>query len=71
MWINQVFVLLLVVSSISCRVVFPHVPDIINRNSLIPDECEWTTIKEKKKKKLNNDVIAVRVKTKVDGQLIC
>lgn len=38
--IERVFVILLAVYCVTCRVVFPNVPDVINRNSLIPDECE-------------------------------
>lgn len=29
------------ISSVSCRVVFPHVPQTISRDRLIPDECEY------------------------------
>lgn len=49
---KRVFVLLLAVYFASCRVLFPRIPDVISRDSLIPDECELKTNKKNKKKKM-------------------
>lgn len=65
---KRVFVLLLAVYFASCRVLFPRVPDVISRDSLIPDECEWKNNKTKRRC-VNNDVFAVRKKAKVCGHI--